>query len=155
MSPESVAKERPLAFDDPALHPGWKLLEYLLSIGADEFAISILEGEGGEREGDWIESRLMSASIGLRVRECAVTYGNDANPRPIEVWRLDTQSLEALREIMPAGIIDQVSAKSCIEDLCVYRHGELLFGTVTHEEHAFFHLADAEWELWQSRVASP
>jgi hypothetical protein len=36
----------------------------------------------------------------------------------------------------------------------VYRYGELLFGTVTHERHAFLRLTDAEWRQWEAQAAA-
>ena len=45
-------------------------------------------------------------------------------------------SLKVLREMMPDGILSSGAWKDAwAEDLCVYRRGELVFGTVTHEEH--------------------
>ncbi len=113
MSSEGLTKDRPLAPGDPALHPGWRLLRFLLSLGADEFSLRFTyAGDDGKDACDRLARRLAFASLGERIRECTVTYGTEGNPRP------------------------------------VYQRGELLFGTVTHEQFAFLRLSDDEWSLW-------
>src|SRR3954452_9396664 len=112
MSPEARAKDRPLASDDPALHPGWGLLEFLASIGADEFAVRFMyAGDDGKGACDRLARKLAFASLGERMRECTVTYAEESNPRPVQVWRLDAPSREALREIMPDGVLGSSASK--------------------------------------------
>ena len=152
MSPEAPAKDRPLASDDPALRPGWKLLDFLASIGADEFAVRLMyAGDDGKGPCNQLSRMLAPSSLGEQTRECTVTYAKESNPRPIEVWRLDASSRDALREIMPDGILGSSAWKDAwAEDLCVYRRGGLVFGTVTHEQYAFFRLSDTEWRQWEA-----
>jgi hypothetical protein len=151
MSPEAPAKVRRIASDDPALHPSWPLLEFLLSIGADEFAVRFIYcGAEGKAACERLAATLASASLGERTRECTVTYASQSNPRPVKVWRFDRRSLEALREIMPGVLSADDTSHAWAEDLCVYRRGELLFGTVTHEQFAFLQVFDAEWSAWKA-----
>jgi hypothetical protein len=156
MSPEAPAKDRPLPFDDPALHPGWKLLDFLASIGADEFAVRFMyAGDDGKDACDRLARKFEFVPLGERTRECTVSYANESNPRPIDVWRLDAPACETLREVMPEGILGSSAWKDAwAEDLCVYRRGELLFGTVTHERYAFLRLTDAEWRQWEAQSAA-
>lgn len=156
MLPEAPAKDRPLATDDPALHPGWHLLEFLALIGADEFSVRFMyTGDEGKGPCDRLVQKLAFASLGDRTRECTVTYANESNPRPVEPWRFDPAGREALREIMPNGVLGSSEWKDAwAEDLCVYRRGELLFGTVTHEWYAFLRLTDAEWSQWEAQAAA-
>jgi hypothetical protein len=156
MSPEAPTRDRPLASDDPALHPGWPLLEYLLSVGADEFAVRFMYArDDGKDARDQLMGKLAFASLGDRTRECTVAYDKESNPRPVGVWRFDPKSLDALRDVMPAGILRSGDMGSAwAEDLCVYRGGELLFGTVTHEQYAFLRLSDAEWRRWETHLAA-
>ena len=157
MSREAPAKNRPLASDDPALHPGWGLLDFLTSIGADEFAVRfVYAGDDGKGACDRFARKLAFASLGERPRECTVTYAKEGNPRPVEVWRLDARGREALREIMPDGLFCPGARKDAwAEDLCVYRRGELLFGTVSHERYSFLRLTDAEWRQWEALSSAP
>jgi hypothetical protein len=153
MSPEAPAKDRPLAPDDPGLHPGWQLLEFLASIGADEFAVRFLYAGDAKAACDPLAHKLPFASLGERTRECTVTYAKESNPRPVEVWRLDSKAVRALREIMPDGVLGSNKWRDAwAEDLCVYRRGELLFGTVTHERWASLRLTDAEWRQWEMQA---
>jgi hypothetical protein len=156
MSPEAPAKDRALASDDPVLHPGWELLDFLALIGADEFAVRFMyAGEDGKAPCDRLVQRLALASLGERTRECTVTYDKESNPRSVEVWRLDAPGRAALREIMPDGVLGSSAWKDAwAEDLCVYRRGELVFGTVTHERYAFVRLTEAEWHQWEARSAA-
>jgi hypothetical protein len=144
--------------DDPAITPGWSLLEFLILIGADEFRVSFLYvsgGGGGQEMCDRLFSRLEFALIGERVRECTVTAAGASNPRPVEVWRLDVGSLGALCEIMPAGVMGPAHMElASAEDLSVYRQGQLLFGTVSHEQIAFARLTEEEWEQWNAWSAA-
>jgi hypothetical protein len=155
MSPEAAAKDRPLASDDRALHPGWELLDFLASIGADEFAVCFMYvGDDGKTPCDQLGQKLAFASLGKRPRECTVTYAKESSPRSVEVWRLDARSRDALREIMPNGVLGSSARRgSWAEDLCVYRRGELVFGTVTHERYAFIRITDAEWNQWEAQPA--
>ena len=55
--------------------------------------------------------------------------------------------------VMPSGVLGSSEGRSgWAEDLCVYRRGQLLFGTVSHEAYAFLHVSDAEWREWR-RIA--
>jgi hypothetical protein len=140
--------------DDQGLVPGWPLIEFLISIGADEFAVRFVYvgGDGGGKEEcDQLFSRLAFAFIGERTRECTVTYASETNPRPAEVWRMDADSLADLREVMPAGVRGSPNVERArAEDLCVYRQGQLLSGAVSHEQDASARLTDAEWDRWES-----
>jgi hypothetical protein len=151
MSPEAPAEDRSFPTDDPALRPGWALLEYLLSIGAEEFSLRFLyAGDEGKAPCDDLMGKLDFALLGDRTRECTVTYDKESNPRPVRVWSFDRQSLKALRDVLPDVVLDSGSSTrpAWAQDLCVYRAGELLFGAVTHERYAFVRLPEAEWRQW-------
>jgi len=153
MSPEAPAEDRPLPTDDPALSPGWSLLAFLLSIGADEFSLRFMyAGDEGKAPCEDLLGRLSFALLGDRTRECTVSYDKESNPRPVRVWRFDRHSLTALRDVLPDGVLDSGSFTrlAWAEDLCVYRAGELLFGAVTHERYAFLRLPEAEWKQWNA-----
>jgi hypothetical protein len=145
----------PLAASDPAVRPGWNLLEFLSSIGADEFAVRFMyAGDDGEGTCERLARMLAFASLGERIRECSVTYAHERNPRPVEVWRLDLAGVSALREVMPDGILGSTArVDAWAEDLCVYRRGELLLGTISHERLAFLRISDEEWGRWQAWAA--
>ncbi|HEY7088732.1 MAG TPA: hypothetical protein VH518_11625 [Tepidisphaeraceae bacterium] len=152
MSHERLANDRPFAADDPALYPGWHLLDFLISLGADEFSLDFLYAGQEKEECSRLSGKLAFASLGKKMRECTSTYQGRTNPREIEVWRLDQRALEVLRELLPKGVLSSINwERAGAEDLCVYRDGELVFGTVTHEHYAFLRISDSEWKRWQER----
>ena len=102
----SPTRTRLLNPDDPALHPGWPLLDFLMSIGCDEFAVTFMNGND-PAACDQLVERLAFASLGDRVRERTVTYVGQDNPRAKESWRLDPPAVLALREVMPAGVLGE------------------------------------------------
>jgi hypothetical protein len=56
---------------------------------------------------------------------------------------------------MPQGVLNYSTSKDAwAEDFCVYRRGELVFGTISHEQYAFFRLTDAEWRQWEAQSAA-
>ena len=151
--PQAPAKDRSFAPDDPALHPGWDLMGFLLSLKADEFSIRFMHaGETGKQHCDELLGKLSGYSLGMANRECSVTYAHEGNPRFVDVWRLNPMSLRALQEVMPDGILGTSHfASAWAEDLCVYRVGELIFSSVTHERIAVVRMTDSEWLQWQRR----
>jgi hypothetical protein len=131
-------------------------LEFLASIGADEFAVRFLyAGEYGRAACDRLHQKIEFASAGKLSRECTVTSTNDSNPRNVKVWRFSPVVRHVLREVMLDGILGSSASRDAwAEDLCVYRRGELLFGTITHERYVFLRLSNAEWKTWEAQAAT-
>jgi len=155
MLPGSPIRTRFLAPEDPALHPGWPLLDFLMSIGCDEFAVTFMYSGDARAACGQLAGRLAFSSLGDRTRERTVTYAGQQNPRAAEGWRLDPSALVALREVMPAGVLGQPHVRDAwAEDFCVYRQSALVLGVVTHEDLAFLRLTDAEWRRWSRRSAA-
>jgi hypothetical protein len=137
----------PLDPDSLRVQTGWDLLDYLASIGGDEFSVRVLSTNAAAV--DHVSQSLDCVFLGKRVRECTVSFQHAANPREIEVWRFDSLGRSLLRRLMPSGILVADSTEDVwAEDLCVYRNGMLLLGTVTHEQHATLYVTAAEWEKW-------
>jgi hypothetical protein len=147
------SKEYVLAGDDPVLWPGWELLEFLRGNGADEFAVRFLYARDFKEQCDQLAEKLAFALIGERRRECTV-WRDDDQWRMVEVYRLDQEAVEALKGVMPGVMGDGHwgAARAWAEDLCVYRDGELVFGTVTHERWAGLRVSEEEWEAWEKFV---
>jgi hypothetical protein len=148
-------KTHPIDADNPALGRGWGLLEFLIELGADEFSLSIIyAGSPGGRElSDSLWARLEFAFTGKHMRERAYVYRSGRGFYLSEIWRLDQRSLAVLREIMPDGVIwpgfiPSGMPLAWIEDLCVYRQADLIFGVISHEREAFVRLTDEEWSRW-------
>ena len=128
---------------------GWGLLRFLVSIGADEFNLRILCGDASAGAARFLGA-LAPFSAGVAERERTVRYVGEKNRQPIQVWRLNSEGIEALASIMPTGMFGRSSERDAwLEDLCVYRDGKLVFGTVTHERYAFARFSDEEWARWE------
>ena len=141
--------EQPPDREIPLHECGWDLLRFLVSIGADEFNLRLICTEpiaGADR----FESALALFSSGMKERERTVRYRGESGRQAVPVWQLNSESITALASIMPAGIFGPSRARDAwVEDLCVFRGGKLVFGTVTHEQYAFVRLSDEEWSRWQ------
>ena len=111
MSSGTSTRTRFLAPGNPALHPGWPLLDFLLSIGCDEFAVTFMYNGEARAACDHLAGRLALSSLGDRTRERTVTYAGQQNPRAAEAWRLDPPALIALRDVMPAGVLGQQTVR--------------------------------------------
>ena len=128
----------------------WKFLRFLTARGADEFGVRILYW-GNTGDPGPLEAALAPFSLGTRERECTVWSSRQEKVRPTPVWQLNAESIAVLATLMPRGILTyDHNAGAWLEDLCVYRGGELVFGTVTHEQFAFVRLSDDEWASWQA-----
>ena len=126
---------------------GWAIVQFLWELGADDFSVRVIEGdeEHNEAWADKVLAKLSPFLIGRRHRECTVSYSGPELVGDFLVWRLDQSSIALLTELLPDGIKGITWA---IEDLCVYRAGDLVLGTVTHEHEAFVRLYDDEWNRW-------
>lgn len=133
----------------------WPLLESLIDFGADECTFTILlDGGKPESEGlaDAFIARLEFASLSEAVREVMSTATNEWH-KPVPRWRFDRAFLKALRDVQPQGVFfTSWSDPVIVEDFIVYRNGEILFGTVTHEGHASIRMTDAEWARWSAYI---
>lgn len=137
----------PLDPDTLRIRPGWDLLDFLASIGGDEFSVRVLSTNAVAV--DHVSQSLDCVFLGKHIRECTLSFEHEANPREIELWRFDSLGRSLLRRLMPDGILVANSTEDVwAENLCVYRNGELLLGTVTHEQHATLYVTAAEWEKW-------
>src|SRR5438874_2633507 len=107
MSHEALIQRR-LPNDQLSLRLGWKLLAFLLSLGADEFSLRfIYVGDGNKPACDRLIEQLSAFSLGYKTRETTVTYAGEASSRSIEVWRLNEQSVESLQQLLPNGLLSE------------------------------------------------
>ncbi|HVX41975.1 MAG TPA: hypothetical protein VHB25_20605 [Gemmatimonadaceae bacterium] len=65
--------------------------------------------------------------------------------RDVRLWSLDETSLEHLSSFMDSGIFHvPAGPDGWLEDLTIYRRGELVLGLVSHEQEGVLGLTDAE-----------
>lgn len=146
-----ASRTRHLDFADLGEACDWPLLESLLDFGADECSFTVLLDGGkpeSESRSDAFIARLAFASLSEAVREVMSTANGEWH-QPVPRWRFDRPFLLALREVLPQGVFFTTwSDPVIVEDFVVYRGGELLFGTVTHERYASVRMDEEEWARW-------
>ncbi len=125
---------------------GVRLLRYLLERGADEFSIKVMalqdtlapfadafEDELGPFERDMAPRRVIS---------------RDTSPdlvRPVRLWSFDTDSLARLSSFLDEGVFHcPAGPDGWLEDLTIYRAGELVLGLVSHEQEGVLRLTPSE-----------
>jgi hypothetical protein len=125
---------------------GPRLLRYLLQRGADEFSITVAALQDTPAPfADAFEDELgryERAAARRRVLSGAVTHGLT---RPVRLWSYDEESLEHLLSFVDKSVFYwPAGPDGWLEDLTVYRHGELLLGLVSHEREGVLRLTPEE-----------
>ena len=125
---------------------GTRLLRYLLEHGADEFSISVM----ALRDTPAPFADAFEDELGPYERPAArrrVISGADShNPtRSVRLWSLNEESLERLLSFVDKGLFHwPAGPDGWLEDLTVYRRGELVLGLVSHEQEGVLRLTPRE-----------
>ena len=123
-----------------------RLLDWLLARGADEFTVAVM-ALGGEpaRVADAFEDALAPYELPVAPRRVPSGAAGAAPTRDVRRWALTSDSLTELLAFLPGGLFDaQPGPRGWLEDLAIYRRGELLLGVVTHEREGVLRLTPAE-----------
>ena len=123
-----------------------RLLDWLLARGADEFTVAVM-ALGGEpaRVADAFEDALAPYELPVASRRVPSGAVGAAPTRDVRRWALTVESLTELLAFLPRGLFDaQPGPSGWLEDIAVYRRGELLLGVVTHEREGVLRLTPAE-----------
>lgn len=125
---------------------GARLLRYLLARGADEFTITVMALQDTHAPfADAFEDEL-----GPHERPAArrrVLHEADAgdSTRVVRLWTLDEGSLTRLLSFLDDGLFHcSPGPDGWLEDLTVYRRGELVLGIVSHQREGVLRLAPGE-----------
>ena len=125
---------------------GPRLLRYLLDRGADELSITVMalqdvqapfadafEDELGPHERPAAERRVLTASAKGDV------------VRPVRLWTFDATTLDRLLSFAHEGLFRwPAGPDGWLEDLTIYRKGELVLGLVSHEMEGVLRLTHEE-----------
>ncbi|HEU4629593.1 MAG TPA: Imm27 family immunity protein [Gemmatimonadaceae bacterium] len=123
-----------------------RLLQWLLEHGADEFTVAVraIAGEPAP-VADAFEDALAPFELPLARRPVLAGTGLEDDSREVRRWALTADSLQALLAFLPRGLFEtDVGPGGWLEDLAVYRRGELLLGAATHEGTGVLRLTTAE-----------
>ncbi len=125
---------------------GQRLLRYLLQRGADEFSITVMALQDTPAPfADAFEDELARYERAAARRR--VISGADAHDlaHSVRLWTFNEESLERLLSFVDRGLFRwPAGPDGWLEDLTVYRHGELLLGLVSHEQEGVLRLTPQE-----------
>lgn len=125
---------------------GPRLLRYLLDHGADEFSVRVMtlqdvqapfadafEDELGPYERPMARRRVLAASTPADLE------------RHVRLWSLTEATLERLLSFLDEGLFHSPAGPDgWLEDLTIYRRGELVLGLVSHEREGVLRLTGEE-----------
>lgn len=125
---------------------GRRLLRYLLQRGADEFSIEVMALQDTPAPfADAFEDELGRYERAAANRR--VISGADAHDlmRSVRLWTFNAESLERLLSFVDEGLFHwPAGPDGWLEDLTVYRRGELLLGLASHEREGVLRLMPQE-----------
>lgn len=125
---------------------GPRLLRYLLARGADEFSITVMALQDTQAPfADRFEDELAPYERGVDMRRVITSDPSGETTRPVRLWAYNQASLDRLLSFVDSSVLHwPAGPDGWLEDLAVYRHGELLLGLVSHEREGVLRLTRAE-----------
>ena len=131
----------------------WQLLEWCVAAGATEFTLRCLATRSsGSQFCDQVDQTLRADSQRAAKRPHLSRALNELGIRETKLWILNEHTLKRLRGLVPAGIFDYAGGRpgGWLENLEVYRDGEILLGVITHEHRAVLFVTDDERDQLQA-----
>jgi hypothetical protein len=120
----------------------WRLVDWCRSLGADEFTVDMLGVDG--LHGRFERAAASHARPEAR-RERMSGQTADALHRVTELWALNEDTVEILKDGLPAGIFQyEPRDGGWLEDPIFYRDGELMLGVLSHEAFAVLRVSERE-----------
>ena len=123
-----------------------RLLTWLLEHGADELTVVVmaLQGEPAQTA-DAFEDALAPFELPPARRRVLTDAEGSEPTREVRRWALTAESLAALLPFFASGVFSyRVGPTGWLEDLTVYRRGELVLGVVSHEDEGVLRVSPAE-----------
>ena len=131
---------------DLDLEGQWRLLDWCLEQGGDEFTVDAIVCDGGsDAQLQPFDQLVASHKRPRAVRRHLSGPPNQGLTYETDLWRLNRETVDALRIAFPRGPFDYFpEGDAWFEDLEVYRAGELLLGVITHEHEGVLRVTAAE-----------
>ena len=123
-----------------------RLLRWLLAAGADELSVRVraLRDEPAAFADAFEDAMAPFALPNASRRVLADAAGADAE-REVRLWTLSEASVAVLLPFVSRGLFHHDAGPAgWLEDLTVYRAGELVLGVVTHEQEGVLRLTPDE-----------
>ena len=139
--------KRYLIPSDYSASESWRLVEWCLGLGANEFTVDFLSGNPSRAADRWeqFDEVVRSLALGEAKRERMSGRTADDLARPTERWTLNETSISALKEALPEGFFQYDPWQDgWFEDPILYRDGELMLGVLSHEAFAVLRLTEPE-----------
>lgn len=134
-------------FFTPALlgvKESWRLARWCVEQGADEFTVRVLCAEDQGTRADQFEDTFDDRFLTTDLRR-VVTTADEEPERHVRLWRLDEDALQALRAFLPDGLFThRVDPHGWLEDLMLFRDGQLMLGVVTHQREGLVRVTAEE-----------
>lgn len=124
-----------------------RLLRYLLAHGADELSITVMALQDTQAPfADAFEDELAPYERPAARRRVVTLDDSRESSRTIRLWTFDEASLERLLSFLDAGLFHcPPGPDGWLEDLTLYRQGELVLGLVSHEREGVLRLTRDEF----------
>ena len=125
---------------------GPRLLRYLLARGADEFAITVMALEDTPAPfADRFEDELAPHERPVGERRVILDSTSSGLTSPVRLWSFNAASVERLLSFLDKGLFHcPAGPDGWLEDLTVYRRGQLVLGLFSHEQTGALRLTPAE-----------
>ncbi|NUO64275.1 MAG: hypothetical protein HOQ11_17690 [Gemmatimonadaceae bacterium] len=124
----------------------WRLLRYLLDRGADEWTIEVMALRDTLAPfADAFEDEMAPFERQAAPRPMWDAETRVVAVRPVRLWTLDERSLTRLRSFLDEGLFHSPPGPDgWLENLAVFRAGELVLGVASHEGEAVLRLTARE-----------
>jgi hypothetical protein len=123
-----------------------RLLRYLVSHGADEFSINVMALQDTRAPfADAFEDELTPYELPIARRRVLTDADGSDFARDVRLWTFDALSVARLLTFLDEGPFHcPAGPDGWLEDLAIYREGELLLGIVSHENEGVLRLTHHE-----------
>lgn len=125
---------------------GPRLLRYLLEHGADEFSVRVMTLQDVQAPfADAFEDELGPYERAMATRRVLTASTPADFVRPVRLWTLNEATVERLLSFLDEGLFHSPAGPDgWLEDLTIYRGGELVLGLVSHEREGVLRLSHDE-----------
>jgi hypothetical protein len=126
----------------------WQLVDFCVAHGATEFTVCFMTMQGSAAPNIVeVKAALRPFELAEAPRQLMTVLVGQPQVQPTRLWRLVPEAVTALQRFLAEGLFDYPSADwdaGWLEDLTVYRRGEVMLGVVSHEGEGLLTLSAGE-----------
>lgn len=126
---------------------GLRLMRFLMDRGADEFTLTVMAMQDTQAPfADAFEDELGPFERDVAMRPVVSDDMELGTVQPVRIWSLDRDSLTLLLTFFDEGLFHSPAGPDgWLENLAIYREGELVLGIVSHHREGVLRLAPGEY----------